>query len=99
MSSYERRVSNGEQQASNAAAEPLASFDARQYAEWELSRERQTHEWKRVRRAIISTRVRLVVFGHLVFFAGCLLIDLLGNLDLSRHFTHIGWFSLLLTSS
>ena len=73
--------------------------EARPYAQWELSRERQAHEWKRIRRAIISTRIRLLVFGHLAFFAGCLLIDLLGNAELSRHFTHVGWYSLLLTSA
>jgi hypothetical protein len=84
--------------ASHVLAEPIPYTAPRPYAEWALSRERQTHEWKLMRRAIITMRVRLLIFGHLLFFAGCLLIDLLGNAELSGHFAHVGWYSLLLTS-
>jgi hypothetical protein len=99
MSSYECRAPSVAAGSLAILAVRHSELDTRNYAEWELSRERQTHEWKRVRRAIITTRIRLVVFGHLLFFAGCILVNLLGSPDVSKHFTHIGWYSLLLTSS
>ena len=69
-----------------------------EYAAWQLTPERQRHEWKRVRRAIIAMRVRLLIYGHLVFFAGCVILNLLGNRAASDNFMSVGCYSLLLTS-
>ena len=69
------------------------------YAEWQLSRERQVHEWKLLRRAIVSTRIRLVVYGHLAFFLGCVLLELLGHPEMSLQCAKAGWVSLLMTSA
>jgi hypothetical protein len=43
-------------------------------------------------------RVRLLVYGHLLFFAGALVLYLFGNRTASDNFTSVGCYSLLLTS-
>ena len=68
------------------------------YAAWQLTPERQRHEWRRTRRAIISTRIRLLVAGHCVFLASCVGLNLLSNAHVCSNFAWVGCYSLLLTS-
>ncbi len=68
------------------------------YAAWQLTPERQRHEWKRARRAIISTRIRLLVCGHAVYFAGCVALNFLSSAHVCSNFASAGCYSLLMTS-
>ena len=62
-----------------------------------MSAERQRHEWMRQRRAIVAARIRIVIYGHLLFFALCLIVQALGAVN-SAAFAACGWMSLLLVS-
>lgn len=68
------------------------------YASWQLSPDRQRHEWKRTRRSIIAMRVRILIYGHLAFFLACMSLKHLGSIY-SANFTHAAWYSLFLTSA
>ncbi|HYG78584.1 MAG TPA: hypothetical protein VEK08_26530 [Planctomycetota bacterium] len=66
------------------------------YAAWQISEQRQRHEWTLMRRSIVKTRLSIVIFGHSGFFATCLLLNARG-VPCST-FIHLGWWSLLLAS-
>jgi hypothetical protein len=68
------------------------------YASWQLTPERQRHEWRRTRRSIIAMRLRIVVYGHLAFFIACLLLKNTGSIY-SNNFVNAGCYSLFLTSA
>jgi hypothetical protein len=68
------------------------------YAAWQLTPDRQRHEWKRARRSIIAMRLRLLIYGHAAFFIACLYLKAHGSIY-SANFTHAAWYSLFLTSA
>ena len=69
-----------------------------QYVSWQVSLERQRYEWMRLRRSIVSTRIRIVVVGHILFFAGCLGLKEMGGASYAWFFA-LGWWSLFFVSS
>ena len=77
------------------AEEPISSPA---YVMWQVSPERQRYEWMQFRRSIVSTRIRLVVFGHLAFFAVCVLLKYVAGIAQCEFFS-FGWWSLFILSS
>lgn len=67
------------------------------YIDWDVSPERQRHDWSQARRAIVRTRIIIVLAGHAAFLVVCQWLKASGAL--SGGFVALGWWSLLVVSA
>lgn len=66
------------------------------YLTWNISTERQKHEWMRVRRIIVRLRLGFLIGGHALYFAVCGIAHRYGKLEAFGHSIGVGLWSLLL---
>jgi hypothetical protein len=66
------------------------------YLTWNLSTERQRHEWMRLRRVIVSVRMSLLIGGHAAYFGVCAVGHGFGTLESYGQSLFVGVWSLLL---
>lgn len=66
------------------------------FVTWQITPERQRHEWMQLRKSLVAARVRIVVFGHAIYFGACLALSSAG-VQCST-FISCGWWSLVYIS-
>jgi len=64
------------------------------YITWQISPERQKHDWMQLRRFIVRTRWRIALYGHVAYFIACSALKTLGVQ--CNDFISLGWWSLLI---
>lgn len=69
-----------------------ASLESTDYIAWQISAERQKHEWMLLRRIIVRTRWRIALYGHAAFLLICSTLNALGVQ--CAEFISLGWWSL-----
>jgi hypothetical protein len=67
-----------------------------EYLSWDISAERQRHEWIRLRKSLVRMRLRLVFFGHAAYFIVCGCLCYFGAQCAT--FVSLGFWSLLFIS-
>jgi hypothetical protein len=70
-----------------------------EYLCWQISMERQRHEWMRTRRKIVGARIRIVIYGHLLLLIAALITQGVGGLGLMLNVASAAAFSLLFISA
>lgn len=63
------------------------------YIAWQVSPERQKHDWMQLRRFIVRTRWRIALYGHAAYLIACSVLKVLGVP--CSEFISLGWWSLL----
>ncbi|HLX60273.1 MAG TPA: hypothetical protein VKX17_03220 [Planctomycetota bacterium] len=71
-------------------------MESNAYFSWSISKERQRHEWMRLRRSIVSIRLAFLVGGHLAYFAFCGVAHALGRFEQYGHSLWVGFWSMAL---
>jgi hypothetical protein len=66
---------------------------------WQITPERQRHEWLRTRRLIIAARLRIVVYGHIAFLLLLSCLRAAGWLSAGSQLSACGWLSLCFVSA
>ena len=69
-----------------------------EYIAWQISPERQRHEWMQLRKSLVAARVRIVVIGHAIYFLACLALSGAG-VQSGSTLLSCGWWSLLYISA
>jgi hypothetical protein len=82
--------------AHTTTADPAS--DTAEYIAWQISPERQRHEWMQLRKSLVAARVRIVVIGHAVYFLTCLALSVVG-VQWGSTFLSCGWWSLIYISA
>jgi hypothetical protein len=72
--------------------------DAAEFIAWQISPERQRHEWMQLRKSFVATRIRIVILGHAVYFVACLALSGAG-VQWGSTLLCCGWWSLLYISA
>jgi hypothetical protein len=68
-----------------------------EYIAWQISPERQRHEWMQLRKSLVAARLRIVIIGHLIYFLACAGLSIAGVKSGST-FLSCGWWSLIYIS-